>query len=75
MRSLYGTFLGAVIVYALPDLLLKRIPVIGDINGLSYVFSGVLIIVVILFYPGGVINIFCDIKKLFVKGSKKEGEA
>lgn len=63
------------IVYALPDLLLKRIPVIGDINGLSYVFSGVLIIVVILFYPGGVINIFRDIKKLFVKGSKKEGEA
>ena len=75
MRSLYGTFLGAVIVYALSDLLLKRIPVIGDINGLSYVFSGVLIIVVILFYPGGVINIFRDIKKLFVKGSKKEGEA
>lgn len=75
MRSLYGTFLGAVIIYALPDLLLKRIPVIGDINGLSYVFSGVLIIVVILFYPGGVINIFRDIKKLFVKGSKEEGEA
>lgn len=73
LRSIYGTFIGAIIVYALPDLLLKNIPVIGDINGLSYVFSGVLIILVILFYPGGVVNIFSDIKKLFTKGNKKEG--
>ena len=35
-----------VIVYA-SGFVVKRIPVIGDINGLSYVFSGVLIIVVI----------------------------
>jgi branched-chain amino acid transport system permease protein len=74
LRSIYGTFLGAIVVYALPDLLLKRIPVIGDINGLAYVFSGVLIILVIMFYPGGVINFFSDMKKLFLKltGKKKE---
>lgn len=73
LRSIYGTFVGAVIVYALPDLLLKRIPVIGDINGLSYVFSGILIIVVVLFYPGGVIKLFQDLKGLFTRG-KKEGK-
>ena len=73
LRSIYGTFIGAIIVYALPDLLLKNIPIIGDINGLPYVFSGVLIILVILFYPGGVVNIFNDIKKLFTKGNKKRG--
>jgi branched-chain amino acid transport system permease protein len=37
LRSIYGTFLGALVVYALPDLVIKRIPVIGDINGLPYV--------------------------------------
>lgn len=74
LRSIFGTFIGAVIVYALPDLLLKRIPVIGDINGLSYVFSGVLIILVVLFYPGGVINVFTSIKNLFTGGNKKETE-
>lgn len=74
LRSVFGTFIGALIVYALPDLVLKRIPVIGDINGLSYVFSGVLIILVVLFYPGGVINIFNSIGRLFTKGNKKKAE-
>lgn len=72
LRSIYGTFIGAIIVYALPDLVLKRIPVIGDINGLSYVFSGILIILVVLFYPGGCVNVFNDIKRLAQKLFKKE---
>ena len=72
LRSIYGTFIGAIIVYALPDLVLKRIPVIGDINGLSYVFSGILIILVVLFYPGGCVNVFSDIKRLTQKLFKRE---
>lgn len=72
LRSIYGTFLGALVVYAMPDLLIKRIPVIGDINGLPYVFSGVLIILVIMFYPGGVVNVFADIKRLFAKLAAKK---
>ncbi len=67
LRSIYGTVLGAMIVYSLPDVLLKRIPVVGNINGFSYVVSGVLIILVIMFYPGGIVRIFNDIKKLFYK--------
>ena len=79
MRSIYGTVIGAFIVYAIPDMLLKRIPVIGDIDGLSYIFSGVLIIVVIMFYPNGVVGLRHDIKRLFsfiirkVKGGAKNG--
>lgn len=72
LRSIYGTFIGAIIVYALPDLVLKRIPIIGDINGLSYVFSGILIILVVLFYPGGCVNVFNDIKRLVQKLFKRE---
>ncbi|NCB74409.1 MAG: branched-chain amino acid ABC transporter permease [Clostridia bacterium] len=71
LRSIYGTFVGALIVYALPDLVLKRIPIIGDINGLSYVFSGILIILVVLFYPGGSVKVFDDIKRLLKKLFKR----
>jgi len=72
LRSIYGTFIGALIVYALPDLVLKRIPIIGDINGLSYVFSGVLIILVVLFYPGGCVKVFSDVKLLLQKLFKRK---
>lgn len=64
LRSIYGTVLGAFIVFAIPDLFLKQIPFF---NQLSYVLNGVLIIVVIMFYPSGLINIGFDIKRLWLK--------
>lgn len=54
LRSIYGTVVGAFIIFAVPDLFLKQLPVIGDIAGLSYIFSGLLIIVVIMFFPNGI---------------------
>lgn len=53
-RSIYGTVLGAFVVWAVPDLILKNLPVIGEINGLAYIFNGILIILVVLFAPGGI---------------------
>ena len=70
LRSIYGTLLGAIIVFAVPDLFLKQIPFFSE---MSYVLNGVLIILVIIFYPNGLINMFSDIKRLFlnlVKGEK-----
>jgi branched-chain amino acid transport system permease protein len=61
-KSIIGTFLGALIIYGLPNLLLKDL--LGDI---SYVFSGGLIILVILFYPRGFIYVGQDIKRLFAR--------
>ena len=57
IRSIWGTVIGAFVVFGIPDLILKRLPVIGDIDGLAYIFNGILIIVVILFYPTGLVNI------------------
>jgi branched-chain amino acid transport system permease protein len=57
-KSIIGTFLGAIIIYGLPNLLLKDL--LGDI---SYVFSGALIIVVILFYPRGFVYVGHDLRK------------
>ena len=65
LRSIYGTVIGALIVFAVPDLLLKRIPVVGKIDGIAYIFTGVLIILVVMFYPSGVVGIPKDIKRLF----------
>jgi branched-chain amino acid transport system permease protein len=70
-KSIYGTLLGAFIIHGIPNLLLKEI--LGDV---SYVFSGVLIISVILFYPYGAIQVFYDVKKWFLKlKAKKQGVA
>ncbi len=75
LRSIFGTVLGAFVVFAIPDLVLKQLPVIGEMNGIAYIFNGILIIVIIMFYPQGVIHIFNDIKN-GIKSvlGKKEGE-
>lgn len=64
LRSIYGTVLGAFIVFAVPDIFLKQIPYL---NQLSYTLNGALIILVIMFYPNGLIYIFKDFKTLYLK--------
>ena len=75
LRSIYGTLIGAFVVFAVPDLFLKQIPYFDQ---LSYVFNGVLIILVIMFYPNGVVYIGHDVKKwissLRRRGDKDERE-
>lgn len=70
-KSIFGMFFGAFIIHGLSELFLKDW--FGDI---TYIFSGVLLIVVILFYPKGVAHVWVDIKKLFHRykawRSKKE---
>jgi len=66
-KTILGPIIGSIIVFGVPPIILTRLPVIGDIDGLAFVFNGVLIILVILFYPNGLIYIGHDIKKLFRK--------
>lgn len=72
LRSIYGTVLGAFIVTAVPDLFLKQIPFFED---LSYVLNGLLIILVIIFYPNGLISIGYDIRRLIRKLTKGREKA
>jgi branched-chain amino acid transport system permease protein len=55
MRTIIGPLVGAFIVFGVPELLLKQLPIIGNIDGLAYIFTGLLIIGVIMFYPIGLI--------------------
>lgn len=65
LRSIYGTIIGTFIVFASPNLFIK--PIFGDIYGLSSVITGLLIILVIMFYPNGAVSIGTDIKKGLIK--------
>lgn len=62
-KSFFGTVMGAFIIYGIPNLFLKD--TLSGFPGFSFIFSGVLIILVILFYPYGVVHIGLDLKKLF----------
>lgn len=70
VRNIYGTVLGVFIVFAVPDLVLKQIPYFGTIPNFAYIFNGVLIILVIMFYPYGLIRIFSDLKR-FIQNRRK----
>lgn len=62
MRTITGPIIGSFIVFGVPELILKQLPIIGNIDGLAFIFTGVLIIVVILFYPNGLVYLWHDIK-------------
>ncbi len=62
LKSIFGTFLGVFIIHGIPNLWLKNY--FGDI---SYIFSGILIILVIIFYPYGFVYIWYDLKRLYYK--------
>ncbi len=65
MKSIFGTFLGVFIIYGIPKLYLEDL--FSSVSGVAYLFSGILIIVVVMFYPYGMIHVTHDIKKLYNK--------
>lgn len=67
MRTMSGPVIGAFVVFGVPELILKRLPIIGSIDGLAFIFTGILIIVVILFYPQGLAFLKHDIQKVLNK--------
>ena len=75
LKTINGPIIGSLIVFGVPELILKQLPVIGQIDGLAYIFTGVLIIVVILFYPNGLIYLGHDIKKFMNKKKKVKSDA
>ena len=64
-KSIFGTFIGTFIIYGVPNIWLKEL--FQATAGFSYIFSGILIIVVIMFYPHGAVYIGHDVKKLYYK--------
>jgi len=65
MKSIFGTFLGVFIIYGIPKLYLEDL--FSSVSGVAYLFSGILIIVVVMFYPYGMIHVSHDIKKQYYR--------
>ena len=74
MRSIYGTVIGAFVVWGMSDLVLKELPIIGDMIGVPFIVTGILIVVMLLFYPQGLSHIPKDIKAR-VRRFRKRGDA
>lgn len=72
-KSIFGTVIGVYIIYGIPQFFLKEF--FASASGFSYIFSGVLIILVVMFYPYGAVYIRHDIKKLYTKlKTAREGD-
>lgn len=70
MGSIPGSILGAVLITLLPEYT-SRLP----LNNLSQVLTGVILILVVMFFPNGLISLFGKIRGLFGNGRKREGRA
>lgn len=63
--SISGTLIGTFIMYTLVDMWLKTLW--QGVENLIYILSGVLIIVVSVFWPGGIIALFFKLKFAIIK--------
>lgn len=68
LRSIYGTLCGAFIAYTFTEIVFKPIEILSRI---SPIFKGILMILCVLFYPNGFIQIFTDLKNLKNKNKKQ----
>lgn len=70
-RSIYGTLIGSFVVYGLSELVLKHLPISG-IEALIPAIKGVLMIVFVLYFPGGLVGLKDRILAKFSKKKEKE---
>jgi len=56
-QSIYGIVLGTFMIFGLNLAVFQQIPLFKENPAISVVFNGVLIIIVIMFYPGGLIRL------------------
>ncbi len=68
MKSFHGMLLGSFIIIGIPALYLRDIPFL---SGFDDILTGLLIVLVILFYPYGAMQIGYDLKKLYYKAKAK----
>ncbi|MBR3275851.1 MAG: branched-chain amino acid ABC transporter permease [Eubacterium sp.] len=60
-KSLWGTTLGAFIIYGIQSMFLSKIPFFVKHPAFITMVTGVLIIIVVMFFPGGIAQIFSNI--------------
>ena len=71
-KSLWGTTFGVFIIYGLQSMFLSNIPFFRENPAFITMVTGVLIIVVVMFFPGGFAQI---VGHLWAKGKQKLSKA
>lgn len=71
LRSIYGTLIGAFVVFGLSEVLLKQIK---ELAQFAYILKGVLMILFVIYYPYGIVHLKHDLKKLKNKLFKSKGK-
>jgi len=70
-KSIWGVGLGTFFIFAFDDIILKNIPFFIKYGNATYIMNGVLIILVVMFYPGGIIKLFTDLNR-FIKNTIRQ---
>lgn len=62
-KSIWGVLIGTFLIFGLDLAVFKTIPFLRDsqFSNMSFVISGILIIVVLMYFPGGLIGLFKDL--------------
>lgn len=70
-KSIWGTVFGTFVMYGMQTVLFNRIEFLAQNPVIITFVSGVLVIVVVMFYPGGLAQLLLEAKGLFGKLRKK----
>lgn len=74
-KSIWGTVGGTFIIYGIDKLFLQDIEFFRENPTLITLFCGILVVVVVMFYPGGLAQLVLEIKAKISKIRKKRREA
>ena len=74
-KSIWGAIFGTFIMYGLQTTLLNNVQFLSENPVIITFISGVLVIVVVMFYPGGVAQLIAELKAKIKKALAKRKEA
>lgn len=79
-KSIWGVLIGTFVIFGLDLMVFKSIPILsqGRFANFSFVISGILIIIVIMYYPNGLVSLFTKLKykiKFKIASLKQKKEA
>lgn len=61
-KSIWGVLIGVFLIFGLDTMVLKDIPFFVTYPNTTLIFSGALIILIVMFYPGGIIKLLVNTK-------------
>lgn len=73
-RSIWGTVFGTFIMYGLQTMLLNRIPFLQENPVIITFVSGILVVLVVMFYPGGVAQLVQEARRKFTAARRRRRE-